>query len=136
MSKCLCCGDVCTWHISTFLDDGRFLAIHPGPWTSVGLKFPNNRRQPSKWRTKVKFFLHFQPPQCYIQWVYIALLHSPYLCIKLRSCFFYYVFHIQCQKYLFTDLNLLYRNNKTFSTSNVKKKSHFQSYFCHWMWKT
>ena len=59
MSKCLCCGDVCTWHISTFLDDGRFLAIDPGPWTSVGLKFPNNRRQPSKWRTKVKFFLHF-----------------------------------------------------------------------------
>jgi len=34
-------------------DDGRFLAIDPGPWTSVGLKFPNNRRQPSKWRTKI-----------------------------------------------------------------------------------
>ena len=29
--------------------------------------------------------------------------------------FFYYVFHIQCQKYLFTDLNLPYQNSKHFS---------------------
>ena len=25
--------------------DGRFLALRPGPWTSVGLRFPNMRHQ-------------------------------------------------------------------------------------------
>ena len=26
-------------------DHGRFLALRPGPWTSVGLRFPNMRHQ-------------------------------------------------------------------------------------------
>ena len=42
---------------------------------------------------------------------------------KYLRRFFYYVFHIQCQKYLFTDLNLPYQNSKTFFTSNDKNNS-------------
>ena len=28
--------------------DGRFLALRPGPWTSVGLRFPNMRDRPNR----------------------------------------------------------------------------------------
>ena len=42
---------------------------------------------------------------------------------QLGKRFFYYIFHIQCQKYLFTDLNLPYQNSKMFFTSNVKNNS-------------
>ena len=35
----------------------------------------------------------------------------------------YYFFHIQCQKDLFTNLNLPYQNSKTFLTCNVKNNS-------------
>ena len=41
-------------HYATFSDDdGRFLALQPGPWTAVGLNFPNKRRHPVPWRAKV-----------------------------------------------------------------------------------
>ena len=39
---------------------------------------------------------------------------------KYLRRFFYYVFHIQCQKYLFTDLNLPCKNSKKFFTFNDK----------------
>ena len=32
---------------------GRYLALPPGPWTSVGLNFPDRRDSPDPWRKKV-----------------------------------------------------------------------------------
>ena len=50
--------------------------------------------------------------------------------------FFYYVFHIRCQKYLFTNLNLPYQNSKMFFTSNDKNiYLKMWNFFCHLMWK-
>ena len=37
---------------------GRYLALSPGPWTSVGLNFPDRRDSPDPWRKKVYDSLH------------------------------------------------------------------------------
>ena len=50
----------------------------------------------------------------------IPMIPSLWFSESTRRRFFYYAFHIQCQKYLFTDLNLSYQNSKTFFNPMTK----------------